>query len=93
MMAVMYKIVEGIPPRLPDHFSLALKELFARLYSPVVERIYVYVCGCALFRMLDKDPRGRPSAVQILQGPFVKHHMEASPGINFGETITYGTNY
>ena len=30
--------------------------------------------------MLDKDPNHRPTAVEILQDPFVKGHMEVSKG-------------
>ena len=75
MMAVMYKIVEGPPPRLPGHLNPALQDLFTRF----VLNFFFWVLPLANFmcyRMLDKNPKGRPSAVQILQDPFIKHHME-----------------
>ena len=31
--------------------------------------------------MLDKDPNQRPTAVEILQDPFVKGHMEVGSAI------------
>lgn len=33
LMAIMYKIVEGDPPRLPDHFNPHLRTLFERLMN------------------------------------------------------------
>ncbi|XP_064393526.1 serine/threonine-protein kinase Nek11-like [Halichondria panicea] len=56
LMAVMYKIVEGDQPRLPDHFNTQLAHIFSR--------------------MLDKDPNSRPTAVDVLQEPFIQQCME-----------------
>ncbi|CAI8010361.1 Serine/threonine-protein kinase Nek11 [Geodia barretti] len=55
LMAVMYSIVEGQCPNLPDKFSPDLKNL----------------CD----RMLEKDPRKRPSAHAVLQEPFLQQRM------------------
>lgn len=38
-MAVMYKIVEGHPPRLPDHFSTSLQYLYTRYCKCIVSVI------------------------------------------------------
>ena len=44
-MAVMYKIVEGESPRLPDHFHSDLKKLFSRFVR------FVFVCACVCVRV------------------------------------------
>ena len=56
LMAVMYSIVEGEPPKLPKSFSPELQVLYDR--------------------MLEKDPSKRPSALALLQEPFLKQRME-----------------
>ncbi|XP_019849874.1 PREDICTED: serine/threonine-protein kinase Nek11-like [Amphimedon queenslandica] len=57
IMAIMYKIVEGHPPRLPNHFTPSMRYLHSR--------------------MMDKSPARRPSAIEILQDPCVKRHLES----------------
>ncbi len=42
-MAVMYKIVEGVAPRLPDHFNSHLRDLFIK---------YVNLFICLFFLLL-----------------------------------------
>ena len=55
LMAVMYSIVEGERPSLPDHLSRDLRNLFDQ--------------------MLDKEPQRRPSALALLQEPFLQQRM------------------
>lgn len=75
-MAVMYKIVEGEQPRLPDHFNPHLRKLFLRYCT-----FKCCLCEPTLLRdvssrMLKKDPSLRPSAVEILQEPFIQERLE-----------------
>ena len=83
-MAVMYKIVEGEKPRLPDHFNTHLQSLFLRwAVRPPRALLHNHPSPSPSPhphpRMLEKDPLGRPSAADLLQDTFVMQHMEAGP--------------
>lgn len=71
-MAIMYKIVEGHPPRLPSHFTPSLRYLHTRYGSWLINKLL----SVFIFRMMDKLPSKRPTAVEILQDPYIKRHME-----------------
>ncbi len=65
-MAVMYKIVEGVAPRLPDHFNSHLRDMFIKYVNLFICLFFVVVvvvvCFCFKHNVLNWEDKARATS-------------------------------